>query len=166
MTTSPPAAEGSPTAHRRVSVVNDNPDFLELMQDILEADNYDVSIINGEHISSIEPIRATQPELLIVDLRLSQATVTGWDIAKQIRADHEMAKIPMILCTGAPDEVRERAAELAALPRVEVLAKPFAIGELESMVARLLVARDDVAEDPDHRPDPDHAPGAPSGLRR
>jgi CheY-like chemotaxis protein len=140
MTTSPPAAEGSPAARRRVSVVNDNPEFLELMQDILEGDHYDVSIINGERISGIEPIRATHPELLIVDLRLLQPTITGWDIAKQVRADPELARIPMILCTGAPDEVRERAAELAELPNVEVLAKPFAVGELESMVARLLEA--------------------------
>lgn len=140
MTTSPTAVEGRPAAGRRVTVVNDNPEFLDLMQDILEGDRYDASIINGERISSIEPIRATHPELLIVDLRLSQQTITGWDIAKQIRADPELARVPMILCTGAPDEVRERAAELAALPDVEVLAKPFALGELESMVARLLEA--------------------------
>lgn len=140
MTTSPTAVEGRPAAGRRVTVVNDNPEFLDLMQDILEGDRYDASIINGERISSIEPIRATHPELLIVDLRLSQETITGWDIAKQIRADPELARVPMILCTGAPDEVRERAAELAALPDVEVLAKPFALGELESMVARLLEA--------------------------
>lgn len=138
MTTSQPPAEGSSAARRRVSVVNDNPEFLELMQDILEGDRYDASIINGERISGIEAIRATHPELLIVDLRLSQPTITGWDLAKQIRADPELASVPMILCTGAPDEVRERAAELAALPHVEVLAKPFALGELESMVARLL----------------------------
>ena len=138
MTSSQPPAERSSTVRRRVSVVNDNPEFLELMRDILEGDRYDASIINGERISGIEAIRATHPELLIVDLRLSHPTITGWDIAKQIRADPELARVPMILCTGAPDEVRERAAELAALPHVEVLAKPFALGELESMVARLL----------------------------
>lgn len=138
MTTSQPPAERSPAARHRVTVVNDSPEFLELMRDILEGDRYDVSIINGERISGIEPIRVTQPELLIVDLRLSQPKITGWDIARQIRADPELASVPMILCTGAPDEVRERATELAALPNVEVLAKPFALGALESMVARLL----------------------------
>jgi CheY-like chemotaxis protein len=142
MTISQPPDERSPVAPRRVSVVNDNPEFLELMRDILEGDRYEVSIINGEHISGIEPIRATAPDLLVVDLRLAQPgdRITGWDIARQIRADPELARVPMILCTGAPDEVRERATELAALPHVEVLTKPFALGELESMVARLLKA--------------------------
>lgn len=132
------AVEGRSVQRHRVTVVNDNPEFLTLMQDILEGDHYNVSIINGERISGIEPIRATDPQLVVVDLRLSQHTITGWDIAKQIRADPELARVPMILCTGAPDEVRERAAELAELPDVEVLAKPFALGELETMVARLL----------------------------
>lgn len=72
---------------RRVTVINDSPEFLELMGDFLEGERFAASLIDGDGISSLEPIRAADPELLIVDLRLQGAEISGWDILQAARAD-------------------------------------------------------------------------------
>ena len=127
-----------PPGQHRVTVVNDSPEFLEMMGELLEADRYHASLIDGDEISSIEPIRSTNPELLIVDLRLRGAEISGWDILQAIRADEELSRLPIIICTADSFQLADRAEEMAELPRVEVLLKPFQIDELDAMVRRLI----------------------------
>jgi CheY-like chemotaxis protein len=129
---------GGPRRGRRITVVNDNPEFLDLMRDILADQRYRVTAINGEQIESIDPIRASDPELLFIDLRLRHERITGWEIALAVRDDDHLQRVPVILCTAAADELRERAEDLAALPNVEVLLKPFTLGDLEQLLDRHL----------------------------
>jgi CheY-like chemotaxis protein len=127
-----------PPGLRRVTVVNDSPEFLDMMGDWLASERYHATLIDGDDVNSIEPIRASGPELLIVDLRLRGSQISGWDILTAIRADTELGNLPVIICTGDSFEVRERAEDVAAMPGVEILLKPFAIDDLEAMVRRLL----------------------------
>ena len=127
-----------PPGLRRVTVVNDSPEFLDMMGDWLESERYHSSLIDADEVTSIEPIRATQPDLLIVDLRLRGSQLSGWDILKAIRADPELGKLPVIVCTADSFQVRDRAEELAGVPGVEILLKPFAIDNLEAIVSRLI----------------------------
>lgn len=109
-----------------------------MMQDLLDADGYDVSVIDGDNISSVEPIRDQQPELLIVDLLLRGTELSGWDIALAVRADEELRALPMVVCSADVHQVRERAEELAAMPGVEVILKPFKLAEMEALLQRML----------------------------
>jgi two-component system nitrogen regulation response regulator NtrX len=128
----------NPPGQHRVTVVNDSPEFLLMMGELLEADRYHASLIDGDNISSIEPIRATNPELLIVDLRLQGAEISGWEILQAIRADEELARLPIIICTADSFQLADRAEEMAQTPGVEVLLKPFHIDELDALVRRLI----------------------------
>ncbi len=123
---------------RRVTVINDSPEFLEPMGDFLEGERFAASLIDGDDISSLEPIRATDPELLIVDLRLQGAEISGWDILQAARADPQLGRLPVIICSADAGELRERAEAMAQMPGVEVLMKPFALDDLEVLVRRLL----------------------------
>ncbi len=127
-----------PSHGQRITVINDDPDFLGLMREIFAADEYRVTVINGERIASIDPVRESHPDLLFIDLRLHQNRITGWDIARQVRGDQALRGVPIVLCTGAVDEVRERAEDLAELANVEVLTKPFSLAQLRDVVTRLL----------------------------
>jgi CheY-like chemotaxis protein len=127
-----------PPGLRRVTVVNDSPEFLEMMGDWLESERYHASLIDGDEVSSIEPIRSTRPDLLIVDLRLRGAELSGWDILQAIRADAELGRLPVIICTADIVQVRDRAEDIATVPGIEVLLKPFPIDELDAMVSRLI----------------------------
>ena len=94
--------------------------------------------MGGDTISSVEPSRATHTGLLIVDLRLRGTELSGWDIALAVPADDELGDVPMVVCTADAYQARERAEELASLPGVEVLLKPFALNDIEALLRRLL----------------------------
>ena len=127
-----------PPGLRRVTVVNDSPEFLALMGELLEAERYHASLIDADGISSIAPIRATEPDLLIVDLRLRGAEISGWDVLQAIRSDPDLGELPVIICTADHVELRNRAEAMAEMPEVEVLLKPFEVDELDAMVRRLI----------------------------
>ena len=123
---------------RRVTVVNDNPDFLALLHDVLTADGYAVTVIDGDHITSVTPIVASEPELLIIDLRLASDGLKGWSLLTEAIRSGALAEVPIIICTAAIAEVRARAESIAELPNVEVLTKPFDLVELEALLGKLL----------------------------
>ncbi len=126
-----------PSATRpRISVVNDNPEFLELMSAILDEDaGYEVSLYNGEE-TSIAEIADSKPDLIIVDLILGAAS--GWEIVTLSRAHDELSRVPIVICSADVAALRDREEELATVGDVHVLPKPFGIDELTSMVEGLI----------------------------
>jgi len=126
-----------PSAMRpRISVVNDNPEFLELMSAILDEDaGYEVSLFNGEE-TSIAEIADSKPDLIVVDLILGAAS--GWEIVTLSRAHDELAKLPIVICSADVAALRDREEELAAVGGVHILPKPFGIDELTSLVEGLI----------------------------
>jgi CheY-like chemotaxis protein len=126
--------------HRpRITVVNDNPDFLELMHSLLEEDSgYDVTTIDGDAITDVEPIRQSRPALLIIDLRWRRDGLAGWDILLAVRRDPELRELPIILCTGDLVGLQEHAEEITRDPKVETLEKPFQVVALEALVKQFV----------------------------
>ena len=123
-------------ARPRISVVNDNPEFLELMSAILAEDaGYDVTLFNGEE-TSMDEIAASEPHLLIIDLLLGGAS--GWEIVALARADERLASVPVLICSADVTALRERADELERIADLHVLRKPFGVDELTDTVAGLL----------------------------
>jgi CheY-like chemotaxis protein len=120
----------------RVSVLNDNADFLDLMAAILDEDaGYDVQLFNGQE-TSIAELAASRPDLIIVDLLLGGAS--GWEIVTLARADAELSDIPIIVCSADVSALRERSEELERIGRVHVLPKPFGIDEITRLVEDLV----------------------------
>ena len=123
-------------ARPRISVINDNPEFLELMGDILGDDSgLEVTLHDGDQ-TGIDVVRDADPDLIIVDLLLGGAS--GWEIVTLARADDQLAEVPIVICTADVVQLRRRADELASMSNVHVLQKPFGIDELLSTIDRLL----------------------------
>ena len=119
----------------RISVVNDNPDFLELMSAILDEDaGYEVALFDGED-TSIDELAASDPDLLIIDLVMGGAS--GWEIVALSRADERLAARPILVCSADIASLREKAEELARIGDVHVLEKPFSVDEITEVVAGL-----------------------------
>jgi CheY-like chemotaxis protein len=126
----------SAVRRRRISVVNDNADFLELMSAILDEDaGYEVSVFAGED-TSIDQLAASNPDLVIVDLLLGGAS--GWEIVTLARADERLANLPIIVCSADVNGLRSRASELERVGRVHLLPKPFGIDEMTSLVREVI----------------------------
>jgi len=120
----------------RISVLNDNPDFLELMSAILDEDaGYDVQLFNGKE-TGIDELADSDPNLVIVDLLLGGAS--GWEIVTLSRAHQRLADVPIIVCSADVAALRDRGSELESIGKVHVLAKPFGIDEITGLVERLI----------------------------
>jgi DNA-binding response OmpR family regulator len=139
MSDPPPEGPDTPmteTDRPRISVVNDNPAFLELMSAILDEDaGYDVELFNGEK-TSIAELVASRPDLVIVDLILGGTS--GWEIVTLSRADPTLAEVPIIICSADVTALRDRAEELEQIGDVHILEKPFSIDEVTEVVERLV----------------------------
>lgn len=128
-----------PGHNPRITVINDNPEFLELMNALLEKNaGYDVTTIDGDTINDIEPVRGSRPDMLVIDLRLRRDGMAGWDILLAVRGDTELSQLPIILCTGDLEGLKEHAEAITADPMVATLQKPFHVEELEDLVRRFV----------------------------
>jgi DNA-binding response OmpR family regulator len=125
-----------PERRPRISVVNDNAEFLDLMSAILDEDaGYDVSLFKGE-VVEISELAASDPDLIIVDLLLGGAS--GWEIVTLARSDERLAAVPIIVCSADVTALRDRESDLERIGNVRMLAKPFAIDEITELVERLI----------------------------
>jgi CheY-like chemotaxis protein len=125
----------------RITVVNDTPEFLALVGEILEGDRYDTVLIDGDREDALELVRGSNPDLLMIDLLLGQQGLSGWEIAQQVRALPEFAGLPVLLCSADALAMRDLEADLAGTRHVATLEKPFSIDELIQAIEHLLDAR-------------------------
>jgi CheY-like chemotaxis protein len=121
----------------RITVVNDNEQFLALMHDLLSQEGYDVRVVDGDN-ATIEAIADTDPDLLVMDLRLGSQAPSGWDVLLMARAYEPLRDIPVVLCSADIVELRARTQEMSAIADVHVLEKPFRIEQAEELLRRLL----------------------------
>lgn len=120
----------------RISVLNDNPEFLELMTEIL-ADDLGYQVTTFENAAtSVDALADSRPELIIVDLLLAGAS--GWEIVMRSRADARLAAVPIVICSADAAGLRERADDFERLGNIHVLPKPFGISDLTGVVERLV----------------------------
>ena len=127
-------------AHTHIVVVNDNPEFLEVMADLLHDHRYAATVIDGDRDNALELVRAAEPDGLIIDLRLGRDELHGWDVLQQIRSDPELSALPAVICSADVEALVRLREELAGMRRVATITKPFSIDEmlttLEAVLAR------------------------------
>ena len=122
----------------RVTVVNDNPEFLELIGDILADERYASTLIDGDEPGTVDRIRASKPDLLMIDLRMGRDELEGWKLAQQVRRDPELQQLPVLVCSADTVALDAREEELSDMRSVATLAKPFDIDELSEAIDGLL----------------------------
>jgi len=122
-------------AERMIAVVNNDTDFLGLMNELLSLEGYR-TIICREGDRAYSVIKESQPDLVILDVRLDHAE-QGWTILELLRLDPATTRIPVIVCSADARFLREKATALHDL-RCDTLEKPFDLDMLLDKVARAL----------------------------
>jgi len=125
----------------RITVVNDNPEFLDLVRDILEDDRYEVTTVDGDRPDALDRVRASSPQVLMIDLRMGRDELHGWEIAQRVRAERALDDVPILVCSGDLQGMKEIADQLADTKNVATLTKPFSIDELTEAIEALLTNR-------------------------
>ncbi len=122
----------------RVTVVNDNPEFLELVGDILTLDRYVTTLVDGDKPDALERIRASSPDILMIDLRMGNHELHGWEIAQEVRRDQALAELPVLVCSADTRALHSIEEQLNGARNVAALTKPFSIDDLCATIDGLL----------------------------
>jgi PAS domain S-box-containing protein len=127
------------SASHRITVVDDQPDVAELLDELLTEFGYTVRRLICEE-PGVDDIAATDPDLVILDLHLAggHMEASGWDLLRLMRGDARFMRTPVLLCTADQRALRERHDEFLDDPLVAELPKPFRIDDAETIVRRLL----------------------------
>lgn len=124
--------------HTHIVVVNDNPEFLEVMADLLHDHRYAATVIDGDRDDAVELVRAAEPDGLIIDLRLGGEGLHGWDVLQEVRRDPELSELPIIVCSGDIEALSGVLGEVGTMRRVATIKKPFAIDEMLATLEHVL----------------------------
>lgn len=123
-------APSTPTHHRPdtpdvVLVVDDSPDALSMINDALEAEGMDVLVaLEGKQALTIA--RRIRPDIILLDAVMP--VLDGFDTCTALKADPNLASIPVIFMTGLSDtDDVVRGLECGG---VDYLTKPIQPGEL------------------------------------
>lgn len=118
---------------KKILIVEDNDLNLKLFRDLLEANGY-ATYETKEGIEAISLTRNIQPDLIIMDIQLPE--ISGLDVTRKIKADRDIAHIPVVAVTAfamKDDEEKIMAAGCEAY-----LSKPIAIDDFLSTIRRFL----------------------------
>ena len=121
----------SAPAARRVLVIDDSPEMLDVVSCLLRRGGYLVEQAGGGP-EGLRRLREAPPDLVVTDLHMPEAS--GWDVARAAGRLHRV--VPVILMTGDEEAVRSNAEGRALVDAV--LLKPFGVKELLEQVRRLI----------------------------
>ncbi len=114
-----------------VLVVDDDPDILEALSEILEAEGFEIRRArNGKE--ALERLEPDPPQLILLDLMMP--VMDGWEFAQRMRQRPSVVGIPLIVLS-ADRNVGSKATDIGAVGH---LAKPFELNDLLDMVRRSL----------------------------
>lgn len=117
---------------KRILVVDDEPELVELVKMRLEANGYDVmTACDGQE--GLDQARNGCPDLVILDLMLPR--LNGYEVCRLLKFDQKFQAIPIIILTARAQEKDERLGlECGANVYVR---KPFSAAELLDRIGQL-----------------------------
>ncbi len=124
------------TEQRRILVLNDTPDIVDLFRDILSDEGYHVATDTFplHPTAKLAEIKRDQPHLIILDLIFGGEPL-GFQFLQMLKMDRTTRTIPIILCTAAHQQAAEMEPHLLEMG-VAVILKPFDIDGMLAEIAK------------------------------
>ena len=121
----------------RVLIVEDEPEILDLLGDLLALEGYDVHTLR-QIPHGLDQIRTLAPDAMVLDLRMPG--LGGMELLRLLAADRVLRHVPVVICSGASDLTSAYAVELTRLG-CEIVRKPFDLEDLIGGVRRAVWSR-------------------------
>lgn len=112
--------------HRRILVVDDEPQITRVLRTSLAAQGYDIRVANNGE-TALEIMKDWTPDLVITDLAMPN--MDGLELCRKLRSGSQVPII--VLSVKSEERTKVKALDLGA---DDYVTKPFAIGELLARV--------------------------------
>ncbi|MHC4271062.1 MAG: response regulator [Planctomycetota bacterium] len=86
----------------KIVIVDDDPDFRSAIQATLESEGYPV-IAAADRTQGMEKIRNEKPDLAVLDVMMTVCD-DGFEMARQLKKDPELGRIPILMLTAIKDK--------------------------------------------------------------
>jgi excisionase family DNA binding protein len=115
---------------RKVLIVDDDAELVELITDALERDvRFEFRTVNNGFDAGMM-VKEYRPDLIVLDVMLPD--INGKEVCQRVRADKTMADVRIICISGMVEE--DKVAELREAGANEFMHKPF---EVERLLERM-----------------------------
>ena len=118
---------------KRVLLIEDEPNITEAIRFILLRDGFAVDT-HSDGATAIEAIRARVPDIVVLDVMLPNRS--GYDILRDLRADPDIAALPVMMLTARGHEKDRELAERYGASRF--MTKPFSNADVLDAVRELV----------------------------
>ncbi|MBM3118328.1 MAG: response regulator [Chloroflexi bacterium] len=128
---------------KKVLVVDDDPDILDAVSMILEAQGYEV-VLAHDGVECLDKLITEKPDIVILDLLMPK--MDGFAVYKELQSPKwaEYRDIPILILSSVREEASRRRYELETgqeLKADEYIEKPILPGILLDCVEKLLKRR-------------------------
>jgi excisionase family DNA binding protein len=119
---------------RKILVVDDDVELVELITDVLERDGrFDVKSVNNGFDAGMM-VKDYKPDLIVLDVMLPD--INGKEVCQRVRNDNSMDMAKIICISGMVEE--DKVGDLKAAGANDFMRKPFELDRLIDRICQLL----------------------------
>ena len=119
-----------------ILVVDDTPENLELLSEMLKTNGYKVRPVTGG-VPALQAARSAPPDLILLDINMPD--INGYDVCQRLKADDALKGIPVIFISALGDTLdKVRAFQSGG---VDYITKPFWLDEVMARIGTHLRVR-------------------------
>ncbi len=116
---------------KKVLVVDDEPDTLELVKLVLESGGFE-TVLAANGMEALDKVGKTRPDLVLLDIMMPD--MDGWDVFRKIKEKYP--GIPIAILTAKAQNI-DKLLGLHVLKADDYITKPFGKNELINKVKKL-----------------------------
>lgn len=121
----------SDKSRKKVLVVDDEPDTLELVKLVLESGGFEVFLANNG-MEALAQIPGVNPDLVLLDIMMPE--MEGWEVFRKIKEKN--SKVPIAILTAKAQNI-DKLLGLHVLKADDYITKPFGKNELIEKAKKL-----------------------------
>ncbi len=123
---------------KRVLVVDDEPDFADIVKKYLEESGFEVEVAY-DGVEGLEKVKANPPDAIVLDVMMPEKD--GYTVCEELKRDEKYAGIPIVLLTAVSTHVSSTKYshyDGMSTEADDYLPKPASAEEITASVKRLL----------------------------
>ncbi len=123
---------------KRILCIEDEAEMIDLTRLVLEREGFEViGAVGGSR--GLDAVKRDKPDLVLLDLMMPD--IDGWEVYRRMKADEELANIPVIVVTAKAQSI-DKVLGLQVAKVDDYITKPFGPKELLESINRILSNQD------------------------